>query len=100
LSAVIYSLSLHDALPIWRRRVPVVRHGDEYAGGDGVHLRVVSCPRREDRLGPGGLRCPAVCANVQPVRCDVTREKVLTDGGEVEDRKSTRLNSSHVSISY
>src|SRR5207249_844925 len=67
-----------------RRRVPVVRHGDEHPRWDGVHLRVVSCPRREDRLGPGGLRCPAVRVNVQPVKCDVTREKVLTDGGEIE----------------
>src|SRR5436309_1781774 len=56
----------------------------ERAGGEIVLPRVVSWPRGEDRLGPGGLRCPAVCANVQPVRCDVTREKVMTDGGEVE----------------
>src|SRR5438067_6305070 len=54
----IYSLSLHDALPIWRR------HGRHGHGRHGWH-------------GTG--------------RHDVT---------ETLDRKSTRLNSSHVSISY
>src|SRR5207249_11635837 len=53
----IYTLSLHDALPIWRRRrIEVAQHG----------------------------------LLVEP-------EQLL---GLDEDRKSTRLNSSHVSISY
>src|SRR5437868_14693841 len=53
----IYTLSLHDALPI--------------------------CRLRHDRLG-GGVE-------------GVAEHGVLAPGG---DRKSTRLNSSHVSISY
>src|SRR5436309_11901064 len=52
----IYTLSLHDALPIW----PTIRR-----------------PRRR-RRGPGRARA----------------------GSRRPDRKSTRLNSSHVKISY
>src|SRR5204862_8115611 len=56
----IYPLSLHDALPIYRRRHPRDDRGQ--------------CPRRLGDLFPHA-----------PPR---------------EDRKSTRLNSSHVEISY
>src|SRR5699024_12859521 len=55
-----YTLSLHDALPIWPRRGPRAR-----------------VRRRGSRQG-----CPHRRA------------------GDAGDRKSTRLNSSHVSISY
>src|SRR5690242_20818283 len=60
----IYTLSLHDALPIFgrpdRRRGPIERHRGRRRGGD---------PARGDHAAAG-------------------------------DRKSTRLNSSHMSISY
>src|SRR5699024_12372862 len=59
----IYTLSLHDALPIW----PQSRTGPWRPGRSGRH--------RSRRLPPGQSRA-------RP------------------DRKSTRLNSSHVSISY
>src|SRR5690242_21614559 len=57
----IYTLSLHDALPIWQRR-----RGGRCAGAD----------------RSGGLRRPS------------------RDRSRDGDRKSTRLNSSHMSISY
>src|SRR2546426_12580754 len=64
----IYTLSLHDALPIWRRR----------ADPRGVGAR--PAPRREDLRRGRGLR---------------------DDRGRLpQDRKSTRLNSSHLVISY
>src|SRR5437868_9711401 len=81
-STVVYTLSLHDALPISEgigigvglrgiRDGHAVVAGVADAVGIGVHLA---------RIGDGG----AVVAGVAvPV-----------------DRKSTRLNSSHVSISY
>src|SRR4051794_41757752 len=60
----IYTLSLHDALPIWHRRP--------------------RRPARDPEDGPGpGRRLPAD----QPA-------------ARRRDRKSTRLNSSHPSISY
>src|SRR5207249_11994825 len=76
----IYTLSLHDALPISRLR-----------DGNHLHLRP---PSRRAAQGHQS-RAP------QP---DVLRLSACDDGLGREhgrpDRKSTRLNSSHVSISY
>src|SRR3712207_7429686 len=71
----IYTLSLHDALPIFRAReqVPLSVHGER----DDVRLVRVYEKRG---LGPGRGRAHAV---------ELAR-----------DRKSTRLNSSHANISY
>src|SRR3712207_6868687 len=73
----IYTLSLHDALPIWRpRHVP---HGrllpSGPARGDG------SGSLRDGGRGGDGPGRPAAVARLR-------------------DRKSTRLNSSHANISY
>src|SRR5690606_41281438 len=94
-----YTLSLHDALPIFTRIAHaagagraarhasgrsvgrLLREGEE--AGDGV-------PVASGHRGPGGLRQ------------DRRREPRAADAvgvGDV-DRKSTRLNSSHVKISY
>src|SRR3712207_8680040 len=72
----IYTLSRHDALPIWRLERPVerdARHltGDLEAEDDRVRRRV------GDEVG--------------------ARVDARLAGG---DRKSTRLNSSHANISY
>src|SRR5690606_40950250 len=75
-------LSLHDALPIYRG-VPRREHGA---------LREREVPRREVLLRDERRGQPVVEA---PVRA---RREV--DRGEEVDRKSTRLNSSHVKISY
>src|SRR3989442_11807793 len=64
----IYTLSLHDALPIW-----------ECGGGA--------------RRRAGALRGAALQRRAADARDDPGR-------GEAADRKSTRLNSSHVRISY
>src|SRR3712207_8398355 len=83
----IYTLSLHDALPIWRR---------------GHQAQEVDRPHREDgkvhndegdqRAGdPGrGDRRDGVAGP----------EQAVDDPGLAADRKSTRLNSSHANISY
>src|SRR3712207_9145279 len=71
----IYTLSLHDALPIYG---VLVLHGlgvDAAVQPGGV---VLAAGRRRLRVGD--------------VRLDVR--------GRVQDRKSTRLNSSHANISY
>src|SRR5256885_5481217 len=57
----IYTLSLHDALPI--------------------------CPRRHADGFPAGPRCASGCC-------------ACAGSGHPRDRKSTRLNSSHLVISY
>src|SRR5690606_41937497 len=89
----LYTLSLHDALPI-SARVPGAGHGAAArarARGDGVVVRACGGPgaARRDRGGPGAAR-----AGARPSRAD--RPRVVRPG----DRKSTRLNSSHVKISY
>src|SRR3712207_7386498 len=73
----IYTLSLHDALPISHfRHVP--------------GRLPLAYDEREVLLGAARLRFP-----VRP-RDDGPREAEL----RLEDRKSTRLNSSHANISY
>src|SRR4051812_49810469 len=70
----IYTLSLHDALPIWpgrrRERLPV----------DGRHRVDLAQRRGQERLAELRQVSEAFLAST--------------------DRKSTRLNSSHMSISY
>src|SRR5690242_21051776 len=73
----IYTLSLHDAIPIYRRAIEA-----EFAAclvGDQQRAR----PRARARQ-----RLPGVRGHRQ------------LGGVDDEDRKSTRLNSSHMSISY
>src|SRR5690349_23427774 len=77
-TSAIYTLSLHDALPISRRSAlephrfrPLCRRGRALL----------------DREGVLGARTPQMAAHSLPVQ-------------EGTDRKSTRLNSSHVEISY
>src|SRR5437773_7729297 len=67
----IYTLSLHDALPIWRRPawLPPLR----------------SCSGSGRRSGAGTASRSARRTRPLPLH---------------EDRKSTRLNSSHITISY
>src|SRR5690606_42017549 len=84
-----HTLSLHDALPISLTDV---------AGDDGAQPRLLVGGRPAEEvghrrlarsLGPGALQRRQRLEGV----VDLTH-------GEAEDRKSTRLNSSHVKISY
>src|SRR5439155_22823008 len=92
-----YPLSLHDALPISRGRVR--RHEVVVMQVDSVGAQfgqLVNAARGRDR-GPHRFaeRIPARVADGP----EAEREVVLRTG-RVGDRKSTRLNSSHVAISY
>src|SRR5690606_39826875 len=78
----IYTLSLHDALPISERSS--ARRSVKTS-----HRKQPSHHTAEWR----GLQSTAVAADLE--RCRVARK-----GGPARDRKSTRLNSSHVKISY
>src|SRR5207302_10378329 len=79
--AEIHTLSLHDALPILRRDA-AVRAGQVLYGG--LVARVGIGLRARARQPGAGDDAPAG-----------TQSR-----GAVEDRKSTRLNSSHVKSSY
>src|SRR3712207_7192996 len=76
----IYTLSLHDALPIWSR-----------GGWSSV------------AWSPAGATQALLGTGQVPLGVDVqqlTIGRVDDRRAETEDRKSTRLNSSHANISY
>src|SRR3712207_8442176 len=79
----IYTLSLHDALPIYRHHVR-----DGLVGVHGLHL----APHRRDQFVRVALRPHDEVAR------RVAAERLHLPVGQ--DRKSTRLNSSHANISY
>src|SRR3712207_8260903 len=79
----IYTLSLHDALPIYAD-----------VGAPLLQLQQVHQRPLEVQLVGDDV---AVERPVEPQRLD---DEVLPGAGVLEDRKSTRLNSSHANISY
>src|SRR3712207_8168239 len=83
----IYTLSLHDALPIWRLQEQVV-------DGDAATLEIA--------LELGSARADLIrpCEGVHPLLQRSLRGRHLELGWSLQDRKSTRLNSSHANISY
>src|SRR3712207_7326477 len=87
----IYTLSLHDALPICPDDPP----GDGDGGRDpGTH-------RGGGRDGCGATgRAGDRGAGIPPRRPHSRLGHDATPRDGVEDRKSTRLNSSHANISY
>src|SRR5438067_9675447 len=76
----IYTLSLHDALPIFEKRR--------------IDVAAAKGRRLEDRDEERDVRADATDREL------AQRRRQLRDRQLAGDRKSTRLNSSHVSISY
>src|SRR2546430_5628393 len=83
----IYTLSLHDALPIWGRLRRARRRGGETNSGDEQH---------HDR---GGGQRPAPIGTLEAIQPFNQAIKPVISHIR-PDRKSTRLNSSHSQISY
>src|SRR5690606_41781797 len=90
-ATAIYTLSLHDALPIFRGeclRPPFIlvdRHGPV------PYPKLLHyCAHRPRQVDPGG----------PPHRAYAGRLSAGDARSDSRDRKSTRLNSSHVKISY
>src|SRR3712207_7546769 len=79
----IYTLSLHDALPISPRAHPLGK-----GSGEGLAHPQVEHPEDAHHRQGEGEKAPTLRA-----------ELAHQDRGE-QDRKSTRLNSSHANISY
>src|SRR5690606_39767722 len=80
----IYTLSLHDALPIFER-MGIVISIDDFGTGCSSFAYFRYFPIHIVKIDQ---------SFIQNVTCDTTDAKIT------EDRKSTRLNSSHVKISY
>src|SRR5690606_41296515 len=87
-------LSLHDALPISRSGlVPVSDPSNENERFDRVKARKIA-----EHLAPLGLDA----ARLARMAGHMARAREALEGAVADllDRKSTRLNSSHVKISY
>src|SRR3712207_7450781 len=109
----IYTLSLHDALPIYQLLgrvygVPLSPRQLLHAPRPMVHDRI---DRAVDQaveagatvVGLGALTAPAVSGGeALRYRTDIggTNGNAFNAAMTAEDRKSTRLNSSHANISY
>src|SRR2546430_17660269 len=78
----IYTLSLHDALPIW----PIGRSR--------------GCIGRWPRTGGSASCCPSAHHIHPTTRRQSSRNATLRKRSRCQDRKSTRLNSSHSQNSY
>src|SRR5690348_18268227 len=91
-TTAIYTLSLHDALPISANAgVGVEVHGEHGPEGDEQDLRLLTDAEPEDEQGHQRQHWHRA-QHLQ--RCV---DELFADA---RDRKSTRLNSSHPSISY
>src|SRR5207249_10426442 len=92
-----YTLSLHDALPISHEQHPLL-DGDGHGRGAGDGGHPVTDGKESDRSAGLDLRVPtrgtAEAPDLRP------SGSPLPGPPSGSDRKSTRLNSSHVSISY
>src|ERR1041385_8925351 len=125
----IYTLSLHDALPIWRNAAFQMERNRSRRGTRRKLRRVRRDPRSEEHTSELQSRLHLVCRLFfltirRPPRStlfpyttlfrsggtrrskwnaivpDVERGESCVGCGEIPDRKSTRLNSSHGYISY
>src|SRR5690606_41797351 len=90
-SSEISPLSLHDALPISAGQAPFVQAVADAQFGRGRHPR----QQRLDRIA--GL---AQLPRLRLQQAESLLDHRLVVGQRLQDRKSTRLNSSHVKISY
>src|SRR5207253_11056135 len=86
-----HPLSLHDALPISIPWMPTRAEARQYAD-----TRSLPVTRPIGLVGTKEERVAPRPGAPSPVR----DERVRAAGGVSPDRKSTRLNSSHVAISY
>src|SRR5207253_4092647 len=85
----IYTLSLHDALPIWESVALLGPNGSGKSTVVNTISGLLAAKAGEIRFDGASLK-----ARPTHVRASLGIAHVL------EDRKSTRLNSSHVAISY
>src|SRR5690606_40255502 len=97
----IYTLSLHDALPIFRINAFPFRHDLKIISLRSlISVITVSCFPPFNNKSPVSHRCLGTGAD--PLQCLFQPSQYFIHISLILflDRKSTRLNSSHVKISY
>src|SRR5205807_7282488 len=96
----IYPLSLHDALPISLEKNGALANR-ERTGGAGFFQKTEGNPARW-RRAPEATRTTACVRSARSVSRGAGLRRSRAEGarGVRVDRKSTRLNSSHLVISY
>src|SRR5437867_4698715 len=85
-----YALSLHDALPIYGRGRPY--------GHETLRITNAECPAKKRQSG--GRAAGALQGVCRKFRSEQSRDPLNQNKDSSRDRKSTRLNSSHRTISY
>src|SRR5207249_10924231 len=95
----IYTLSLHDALPILGRLAAAGFFGGSVAVSGA--FRGTGAGSIPSALAVASWTTPPACVMVAPRVISSSKLRTSSpEGTRCLDRKSTRLNSSHVSISY
>src|SRR5690606_41737220 len=93
-----YSLSLHDALPIYRPEAdggrPLLQRFLRRCSYSGITLGIVLCKACVRLLEEGCVLRNS--GGAEPAAAPIFSHRLIA----ALDRKSTRLNSSHVKISY
>src|SRR5205814_10009327 len=87
-----YTLSLHDALPISQLPLPMF----DNSAMDGYAVIARDC-KKGTRLRVIGEQPAGVARKLRVSNGEAVR---IFTGAPIPDRKSTRLNSSHLGISY
>src|SRR5207249_12023348 len=95
LAPYISTLSLHDALPIWSYKPTSLGDGSSHS----VSALPSAAPRLLRNTVPKLQSDPTITVQIR-IRADTQPQFSVVVELRSEDRKSTRLNSSHVSISY
>src|SRR5690606_41782271 len=93
----IYALSLHDALPIsdgWGRVQAADAQGRQVTHR--LFVRPVTCVHEQ----PSRRALECAISALRRIASFAQPTDAISDARRIKDRKSTRLNSSHVKISY
>src|SRR5690606_41436443 len=96
----ISTLSLHDALPIYTTPIKPIIDVTNWGNYNGINSKPGFISK--GRLNPEYVHEENVI-NIEGIAEELSIIEVFINGikvKEVKDRKSTRLNSSHVKISY
>src|SRR5690606_41809044 len=95
-----YVLALHDALPISGRAFSLAKFAADEKRLQGGSL--IKSAEMEMKKGRSLTAAVGWCAPSEVIYnlCDLASLDGILDLPEIQDRKSTRLNSSHVKISY